>query len=256
MSPGGFDPVEATAASVRARRAAYETILGAVGPLRRWLLRRAHRWIDAFGGARDTPKHAYLLFFAAARRRLLRDGAALAAAGRLDRAEQVVDLTLDDLEAAAADPSVDLRARRAENTRFTDSLRAHVRAFPAVIDSRGRILRPEPGPATPGMLTGTPISPGVARGPAVVLTTPGEKPVRPGDVLVAHTTDPGWTPLFVNAAAVVLEVGGVLQHGAVVAREYGKPCVAGIIDAVDRLEDGQWVEVDGAAGTVKKIEAP
>ncbi len=80
-----------------------------------------------------------------------------------------------------------------------------------------------------------------------------EKPVNKGDVLVAYTTDPGWTPLFVNAAAVVLEVGGVLQHGAVVAREYGKPCVAGIDRVMTKLHDGQRVEVDGTAGVIRLL---
>jgi phosphohistidine swiveling domain-containing protein len=80
--------------------------------------------------------------------------------------------------------------------------------------------------------------------------------VEKGDVLVAYTTDPGWTPLFVNAAAVVLEVGGVLQHGAVVAREFGKPCVVGIDRVVERLSDGEVVEVDGTAGTVRSLGPP
>jgi phosphoenolpyruvate synthase/pyruvate phosphate dikinase len=74
--------------------------------------------------------------------------------------------------------------------------------------------------------------------------------------LVAYTTDPGWTPLFVNAAAIVLEVGGVLQHGAVVAREYGKPCVVGINRVVTRLSDGETVEVDGTTGTVRTVAPP
>jgi pyruvate,water dikinase len=77
--------------------------------------------------------------------------------------------------------------------------------------------------------------------------------VEKGDILVAYTTDPGWTPLFVNAAAIVLEVGGVLQHGAVVAREYGKPCVVGIDRVVSSLADGDTVEVDGTAGTVRVV---
>jgi pyruvate,water dikinase len=86
-----------------------------------------------------------------------------------------------------------------------------------------------------------------------LLHDPHEKPVDKGDILVAYTTDPGWTPLFVNAAAVVLEVGGVLQHGAVVAREYGKPCVVGIDQVMQRLRDGQQVEVDGSSGTVRVL---
>ena len=104
------------------------------------------------------------------------------------------------------------------------------------------------------MLSGSGVSPGVARGPVKVLNDPFEKEVLPGEVLVAVTTDPGWTPLFINAAAVLLEIGGELQHGALVAREYGKPCVAGIADITTRLRDGQTVEVDGNAGTVRIVD--
>ncbi len=86
------------------------------------------------------------------------------------------------------------------------------------------------------------VSPGVVTGPVKVLRNPREKPVEKGDVRVAYTTDPGWTPLFATAAAVVLEVGGVLQHGAVIAREYGKPCVVGIDRVMRRLKNGQRVE--------------
>lgn len=128
--------------------------------------------------------------------------------------------------------------------------------FPAVIDSRGRILRPPPREEAPGLLRGMPVSPGVATGPVKVLLSPAERGVEKGDVLVAYTTDPGWTPLFVNAAAIVLEVGGALQHGAVVAREYGKPCVVGIDQVVTRLRDGALVEVDGTMGTVRLLSSP
>jgi pyruvate,water dikinase len=88
------------------------------------------------------------------------------------------------------------------------------------------------------------------RGPVKVLARPDEKPVLAGDVLVARATDPGWTPLFVNASAIVLEVGGLMQHGALVAREYGKPCVVGV-DRATELKDGTMVEVDGDAGVVR-----
>ena len=83
-----------------------------------------------------------------------------------------------------------------------------------------------------------------------MLQSPDDKPIEKGDILVAYTTDPGWTPLFTSAAAIVLEVGGVLQHGAVVAREYGKPCVAGIDRVTTTLKDGQYVEVDGTRGRI------
>ena len=97
------------------------------------------------------------------------------------------------------------------------------------------------------------ISPGVASGPIKVLENPYDKEVEPGDVLVAYTTDPGWTPLFINASAIILQVGGMMQHGGVVAREYGKPCVAGIQHVLTRFEDGQWVEVDGFTWVVRVL---
>ena len=97
------------------------------------------------------------------------------------------------------------------------------------------------------------VSAGVVTGPVKVMHNHYSKSVNKGDVLVAYTTDPGWTPLFVNAAAVVLEIGGVLQHGAVIAREYGKPCVVGIDRVTTRLHDGQIVEVDGTAGVVRLL---
>ena len=104
-----------------------------------------------------------------------------------------------------------------------------------------------------GSFKGAPISPGTVTGPIKVLNNPFEKDIEPGDILTAVTTDPGWTPLFINAAAVILEIGGELQHGALVAREYGKPCVAGIPDVTNLLHDGQVVEVDGSAGTIRIV---
>ena len=249
----GFDPEAAHKRHVQERRRAYEELMTRSGWLRRVLLRRVHRIIDLFAGTRDTPKHQLLPSHLAVRRRCLNEGKRLAQEGRLDAAEDVFDLTFSDLEAAAVDSSLDLRKVRKQRTRFLKMLEAQVTEFPQVIDSRGRILRPPPREERPGELRGMAVSPGVVTGPVKVLRDPHEKPVNKGDVLVAYTTDPGWTPLFVNAAAVVLEVGGVLQHGAVVAREYGKPCVVGIDRLMTKLHDGQRVEVDGTAGVVRLL---
>ena len=197
-----------------------------------------------------------MLLTYAIRKRALTEGTRLVTEGRLDAAEDVFDLTFRDLETAARDPALDLRGRRAERTRFARQLAAQVTEFPQVIDSRGRILRPLPREGRPGELVGMAVSPGAVTGPVKVLRNPRDKPVEQGDVLVAYTTDPGWTPLFVNAAAVVLEVGGVLQHGAVIAREYGKPCVAGVDRVVSQLRDGQMVEVDGTAGVIRLVPEP
>jgi pyruvate,water dikinase len=251
-----FDPEVGRARTAQERRQAFEELLRRFGWFRRFALRRAHAVIECFAGTRDTPKYHMVLFNYAVRKRALMEGRRLVDAGRLDAAEHVFDLTYADLEAAAAIPALDLRRTRAERTRFHRVLEAQVRQFPSIIDSRGRILRPPPRKEQPGELTGMAVSEGVVTGPVKVLHTPDEKPINKGDVLVAYTTDPGWTPLFVNAAAVVLEVGGMLQHGAVVAREYGKPCVAGIDGVMTKLHDAQWVEVDGTAGVIRLRPAP
>ncbi len=249
-----FDPEVAHHRNVEERRSACEQLLRRSGWLRRLLLRRVHRLQELFGGTRDTPKHHVVLLTYAIRKRALIEGRHLANEARLDAAKDVFDLTICDLEAAALDPTLDLRRLRAERTSFAKQLAAQVTEFPQVIDSRGRILRPPPRLGKPGELVGMAASPGTATGPVKVLRNPRDKSVEKGDVLVAYTTDPGWTPLFVNAAAVVLEIGGVLQHGAVIAREYGKPCVAGVDRVVSKLRDGQKVEVDGSTGVIRLLD--
>ena len=99
--------------------------------------------------------------------------------------------------------------------------------------------------------SGVGVSAGVAIGKARVLLTPSD--VRPSDrdyILVCPSTDPAWTPLFLHAAGLVMERGGILSHGAVVAREYGVPAVANIPNATRRIADGQMLEIDGSQGTV------
>ena len=99
--------------------------------------------------------------------------------------------------------------------------------------------------------TGVSVSTGIATGKARVLLTPAD--VRPSDrdyILVCPSTDPAWTPLFLNAAGLVMERGGILSHGAVVAREYGVPAVANIPNATQHIVDGQMLQVDGNQGTI------
>ena len=78
--------------------------------------------------------------------------------------------------------------------------------------------------------------------------------LEPGEVLVAHGTDPAWTPLFLTAGALVMEIGGTMSHGSIVAREYGIPAVVGVPDAMSILRTGQRVRVDGSAGLVVPLD--
>jgi rifampicin phosphotransferase len=105
------------------------------------------------------------------------------------------------------------------------------------------------------VMHGVPGSPGVVRGRARVVLDPGDPAgLEPGDVLVAPITDPAWTPLFVPAAAVVVNVGAQVSHAVIVSRELGIPCVVSVLDATHRIPDGALVEVDGTSGTVTVLE--
>ena len=104
------------------------------------------------------------------------------------------------------------------------------------------------------MLKGLPTSAGVIEGRAIVATDPDTAVVCKGDILVAKATDPGWTPLFVPAAGVAIEIGGPLTHGSVVARERGIPCVVGIMGLMDKIKTGMRIRVDGNKGIVEILE--
>jgi pyruvate,water dikinase len=103
-----------------------------------------------------------------------------------------------------------------------------------------------------GVATGT----GVARGRVRVLRHPAEgKALLPGEILVAPSTDPGWTPLFLQAAGLVVETGGYMSHGAIVAREFALPAVVNLPGIMEVLRDGDQIEVDGMRGEVRLIGA-
>ena len=246
-------PIRAAQRQIDRRQSRSAALIAQAGWLRARLLHHLLRVVNHYAGQRDTPKLQLLIMLQNMRARLLREGATLQQAGRLDRVEHVFDLSWKDLCEAARDPTLDLRERRAQHCAYTAQLPNLVHNFPALIDSRGRIYRAPTLPCGPGEFAGVGLSAGVARGPARTLRSPHDGPLQPGDVLIAYTTDPGWTPLFANAAAVVLEIGGALQHGAVVAREFGLPCVAGIADISTAIADGTLVEVDGAAGRIRVL---
>jgi phosphoenolpyruvate synthase/pyruvate phosphate dikinase len=106
------------------------------------------------------------------------------------------------------------------------------------------------GARADGALTGSPASTGTVTARARVVLDPVGAHLEPGEILVAPSTDPGWTPLFLTAGGLVMEMGGSNSHGAVVAREYGIPAVVGVPEATHKIETGQLITVDGAAGLV------
>jgi pyruvate,water dikinase len=208
------------------------------------------------------------------RRVLMAFGRRFAAADVLDRPDDVFYLTLQEVgETAAAGMRPDRRrlvgGRRAELEYFRTITPPAALGTPPAGPASGPppedphrpidhgikgSLQPPAETIAARIVRGTAASPGVARGPAKVVHALVEAAkVQPGDVLVAETTAPPWTPLFATAAAIVTDTGGILSHGAIVAREYGIPAVVGTVDATTRLRDGQLVEVDGSAGVVRVL---
>jgi phosphohistidine swiveling domain-containing protein len=112
------------------------------------------------------------------------------------------------------------------------------------------------GAAAGETLKGDGGSPGVVRGRARIVLDPGDaRGLEPGDILVAPLTDPAWTPLFLPAGGVVVNVGALMSHAVIVSRELGIPCVVAVPGATERIVDGSMLEVDGTAGTVKVLAA-
>ena len=217
-------------------------------------LLKAHGALRLFEQSRELPKHHLCQVTSLVRSRILLLAEKLHAAGRLDRVDDIFDLAITEMAEVERDPSIDVRQLIEDKCTFVRKASSTVKHFPHLIDSRGRIVRaPALDTANKDSMAGVSVSRGIATGPALVMDDPFQKILNPGDVLVAHTTDPGWTPLFINAAAIVLEIGGELQHGALVAREYGKPCVVGVVDATKRIQDGQQLEVDADTGIVRLI---
>jgi pyruvate,water dikinase len=107
---------------------------------------------------------------------------------------------------------------------------------------------------SPDTLIGSPVSVGIVEGRARIVTNLSEAKLAKGDILVAPFTDPGWTPLFSLAAGLVTEAGGLMTHGAVVAREYGIPAVVGVDGATQKIKDGQFIRIDGRTGSISLLK--
>jgi pyruvate,water dikinase len=130
------------------------------------------------------------------------------------------------------------------------------RQVPRVLVSDGRAFYEGVGAAgnSHEVIIGSPVSPGVVEGAVRVVFDPHETQLAPGEILVCPGTDPAWTPLFMAAGGLVTEVGGMMTHGSVLAREYGIPAVVGVHQATQRLQDGQKVRLDGTLGTINLLD--
>ncbi len=221
------------------------------------LLALARRYLQL----REEQRYFWQRGLALLRQIYLLLGEQLAAGGWLHSPADIFFLTGDEVaRAAAGGPQPQLMAVLAARRRneFAALKAEHAQnrqlAYPAFL--RGRAPLTPPAPQHGEVLRGTPVSSGLAMGVVRVLRDPGELvAVKAGEVLVAPSVDPGWTPIFGKLAALVTECGGQLSHPAVVAREYGLPAVLAVPAATSRLRTGDRVLVDGAAGTVTLLAA-
>ncbi len=225
---------------------------GAAGRLKGAVVSHLIRTVRGGFGARETPKFTIVRAFALVRKALLESGRDLVEAGRLDDPTDVMYCHLGDLVQAWSLPAGDLQRRVAAN-REAYEREARRRQVPRLLLGDGRTFYEGMADAD-GDLMGAPVSPGVVEGRVRVVLTPATAGLEQGEILVCPGTDPAWTPLFLTAGGLITEVGGLMTHGAVVAREYGLPAVVGVHAATERLVTGQLIRLDGSTGHITVLE--
>ncbi len=257
LDPGSDQAPDARfAAGARAAEAAVARVVDRVRRRSRWRARVvafALRRVRQLVGLRETHKDHLVRLIAAARVEVAAVGTELAGRGLLDAADDVFLLDLREARSAlaGADHRPAVAARRAAYAR--ELRRRHVPRLLLTDGTEPEALATRAS-TTDGALVGTAASAGTVTAPARVVLDPVGARLEPGEVLVAPSTDPGWTPLFLTAGALVMEMGGANSHGAVVAREYGIPAVVGVPWATTRIRTGTQLTVDGAAGVVRPVD--
>src|ERR1017187_9498175 len=251
-NPPARDPREPAAEARRQAELELQRRFGWRAGFLLWLVRR----LRASMAAREGAKSALVCLLLPIRRVVLEIGRRLVAAGHLDAPEQALHFAFVDVvcwlrgywDGAGARELAGDRIRRHESWLAVTA--------PDLIteepDGRlGAAVNPPPSSPESGVWAGISVSPGTARGAARIVHSPTDAAhLQPGDILVAPSTDPGWTPLFLRASAIVMETGGYLSHGAIVAREYGIPAVANVPGILTALQDGDSITVDGSTGRV------
>lgn len=215
--------------------------------------RETKRMIDLvrnFSGYREYPKYSIVNRYFAYKQALLKEAEQLVQAGVIHEKEDIYYLTFEELREAVRTNELDYQViiNRKDEYKLYEKLTP-----PRVITSDGEIItstyKRENLPA--GAIAGLPVSSGVIEGRARVILNMEDADPEDGDILVTAFTDPSWTPLFVSIKGLVTEVGGLMTHGAVIAREYGLPAVVGVMNATGLIKDGQRIRVNGTDGYVE-----
>ena len=206
--------------------------------------------VRAFIGFREYPKYGMVSRYFIYKQALLKEAEQLVQARVLHEKEDIYYLTFEELHEVVRTNQLDYQIirKREEEYKFYQRLTP-----PRVLTSDGEIIsgqyKRENLPAN--ALVGLPVSSGVIEGRARVIFSMEDAEMEDGDILVTRFTDPSWTPLFVSIKGLVTEVGGLMTHGAVIAREYGLPAVVGVDHATKLIKDGQRIRVHGTEGYIE-----
>ncbi|BCE14856.1 hypothetical protein RSC3_02212 [Bacillus paralicheniformis] len=206
--------------------------------------------IRNFIGYREYPKYGIVSRYFVYKQALLKEAEQLVQAGVIHEKEDIYYLTFEELHEVARTKKIDnqIISKRKDEYKLYEKLTP-----PRVITSDGEIItsayKRENLP--PNAIAGLPVSSGVIEGRARVILNMENADLEDGDILVTSFTDPGWTPLFVSIKGLVTEVGGLMTHGAVIAREYGLPAVVGVENATGLIKDGQQIRVHGTEGYIE-----
>jgi pyruvate,water dikinase len=215
--------------------------------------RETKRMIDLvrnLAGYREYPKYDIISRYFIYKQALLKEAEQLVQAGVIQEKEDIYYLTFEELREAVRTCKLNFRiiSQRKDEHRLHEKLTP-----PRVMTADGEIItgayKRENLPA--GAIAGLAVSSGVIEGRARVILNMEDAALETGDILVTVFTDPSWTPLFVSIKGLVTEVGGLMTHGAVIAREYGLPAVVGVDHATQRIKDGQRIRVNGTDGYVE-----
>ena len=206
--------------------------------------------VRTFAGYREYPKYHMISRYFVYKRALLNDAERLVQAGVLRDREDIFYLTFAELHDVVRTNQVDDQLIRQRK----DAFRSYQALTPPrVLTSDGEVIagayRRVDVPA--GALVGLPVSAGTIEGRARVILDMAEADLEAGDILVTAYTDPSWTPAFLAITGLVTEVGGLMTHGAVIAREYGLPAVVGVEQATRLIRDRQQIRLNGTDGYVE-----
>jgi pyruvate,water dikinase len=206
-----------------------------------------------FVGFREYPKYALMQRFYVYKQALKKEAALLVQKRVIKAPEDIYYLTFEELRKVASTYQLDysIITKRKGDYQVFEKLTP-----PRVMTSDGEIITGEydTGGIPKGALIGVPVSSGTIEGRARIVLKLEEADIEEGDILVTAFTDPSWTALFVSIKGLVTEVGGMMTHGAVVAREYGLPAVVSVENATRLMKDGQRIRVNGTKGYVEILE--